>query len=166
MMRNFKVGFFSDSFDPFTFADLDVIKQALCYFDLIMLRIEENSERTYNAEIMEKAITEVIKKERLFSKVAVSSGKWLSYELAKRINATAFIRVINQNTNFLKEDTLGRINFENSGLETIYFRSNIKKMVHHSTIRELVRINIPLNQYFSDELLKSYFPKEILKVIT
>lgn len=151
------IGFYAGSFDPFTMGHMHVVKTAARLFDKLIIGIGINSqkERTYDKEIMKKAIEQSLKDENIFN-VEVITYEGLSVDAAKDNNCNFLIRGIRDDMDYYYEENIAEINEEISGLDTIYVRAGTSGGISSSTVREI---------FTNGKDVSRYVPKAILDVM-
>lgn len=151
------IGFYAGSFDPFTMGHMHVVKTAAKLFDKLVIGIGINSqkERTYDKEIMKKAIEQSLKDDNIFN-VEVITYEGLSVDAAKDNNCNFLVRGIRDDMDYYYEENIAEINEEISGLDTIYVRAGTLGSISSSTVREL---------FENKRDISRYVPKAVLDVM-
>lgn len=150
-----KIGFYAGSFDPFTMGHLHVVETASKLFDKLIIGIGINSKkvRTYDKAIMENAIKEVMKEEKL-DNVEVITYEGLSVDAAKKYNCNFLIRGIRDDMDYYYEENIAEINEEISGLDTIYVRAGILGGISSSTVKEIFNNGKDVSRYVPNKILE------------
>lgn len=151
------IGFYAGSFDPFTMGHMHVVKTASKLFDKLIIGIGINTKkkRTYDKEIMKKAIEVAIKEENI-SNVEVITYEGLSVDAAKEYNCNYLVRGIRDDMDYYYEENIAEINEEISGLDTIYVRAGILGGISSSTVKEL---------HLNGKDVSKYVPKAIERIL-
>ena len=151
------IGFYAGSFDPFTMGHLHVVKTAAKLFDKLVIGIGINSQkaRTYDKEIMKKAIEQALKDENI-ENVVVITYEGLSVDAAKANNCNFLVRGIRDDMDYYYEENIAEINEEISGLDTIYVRAGQLGGISSSTVKELAN---------NAKDISRYVPKAILEIM-
>lgn len=152
-----KIGFYAGSFDPFTNGHLNVVRKSANFFDLVIVGIGVNSEKSRRTDMtkMKEAIEKVLKKEKIENaKVVIYEG--LTTDVALENNSNFLIRGIRDNTDYGYEEVIASINEEISGLDTIYIRAGELGFISSSMVMELVK---------NKKDVSKYVPKEVLEVL-
>lgn len=152
-----RIGFYAGSFDPFTNGHLHVVEVALKIFDKVIIGIGSNSNkpRRYDKYIMKSAIEKIFK-ERGIDNVSVITYDNTSVDVASEYNSTMLIRGLRNDTDYVYEENVSKINQEISGLDTIYIRAGNLGFVSSSMVVELLEYNKDVSKYV---------PKEVLEIL-
>src|SRR5690348_12356573 len=106
-----KVGLYAGSFDPFTYGHYDIVLQALCVFDKVVIAIGENQDKQRNIELVESmnVIASYFRDDYIPRKVEVNSfiGSLSGY--AEQTHPTSIVRGMRQVSDFNDEFTLNAI---------------------------------------------------------
>lgn len=150
-------GFYAGSFDPFTMGHKHVVKTASELFDKLIIGIGVNSQkkRTYNKEIMKKAIEQDLKDEGI-ENAEVITYEGLSVDAALKNNCNYLVRGIRDDMDYYYEENIAQINEEISNLDTIYVRAGSLGAISSSTVKEL---------YNNGKDVSKYVPKAILEIM-
>lgn len=148
-----KIGFYAGSFDPFTNGHLHVVRQSSELFDKVIIGIGVNShkKRRFDTEKMKAAIEKVLKREKL-DNVSVITYSNLSIDIAKKFNATFFIRGIRNGMDYDYEENIALINEEISGVDTIYVRSGKYGAISSSIIVEFLNYGQDVSKLVPPEI--------------
>ena len=145
------------SFDPFTNGHLDIVKKSAALFDEVHVVIGVNSQkkRTFEAEAMRKAIEAVMDSLQL-TNVKVELYEGLVAEFAKQREIKYMIRGLRNNMDYNYEENIAEVNkLINPALEYVYFRAE-NVAVSSSMVKEL--------SYYGRDVSK-YVPKPVLEVM-
>ena len=148
-----KIGFYAGSFDPFTNGHLHIVKTASKIFDKVIVGIGDNNSkfRRFEKENMKQAINKVFKQENLSNcECIVFNG--LTADVAKKYNATMFIRGVRNGIDYDYEENLALINDEISGLDTIYIRAGKLGYLSSSMVYELIKCKKDVSKYLPLEI--------------
>ena len=149
-----KIGFYSGSFDPFTNGHLHVIQKSAMLFDKVIVGIGVHPTKTrkFDKELMQKAIQEVILREKL-DNVEVISYNNLSVDTALEYNSTFLVRGIRNGMDYEYEENMASINEEIFGLDTVYIRAGKLGTISSSMVMELLRNGKDVTKYLPPEIL-------------
>lgn len=152
-----KVGFYAGSFDPFTIGHLSVVKKASELFDKVIVGIGENDSKKsrYDRNKMCEAINKTFALEKIDNAECVVFNS-LTVDEAKKYGTTFLIRGIRNGMDYEYEENLALINFEISGLDTIYVRAGKFGYVSSSMVYELIK---------RGKEVASFLPEEVNKLI-
>lgn len=132
-----RIGLFPGSFDPFTKGHEAVVLKSLELFDEVVIGIGVNTSKSYMFSL-EKRIKHI---ECLFldqSKISVQTYQKLTVDFCKEIGANFIIRGLRDSKDFEFERSIAHMNFEISGIETVFFLTDIKYgAINSSIIREI-----------------------------
>ena len=152
-----KIAVYPGSFDPFTNGHLDIVKKSAKLFDevYIVLAVNYNKKRMYEAELMKAAIEETLIAESIHNgKVIVYAG--LIGKFIKENHIDYMVRGLRNNMDYNYEENISEVNkLINPDIEYIYFRAE-HVGVSSSMVKELI--------YYNQDVSK-YVPKQILEVI-
>lgn len=153
----YKSAIYPGSFDPFTNGHLDVVKKSALLFEkvFIVIGLNVNKKRTYDAEKIKSAIEETLKDNNIFNcEVCIYDG--LVAEYTKINNIDYMIRGLRNNMDYNYEENIAEVNkLVNPKLEYIYFRAD-NVAVSSSMVKEL--------SSFGQDVSK-YVPKAVFKII-
>jgi len=152
------IAIYPGSFDPFTNGHLDVVLKASKIFDTvhILIGINANKKRTYDAETMKNAIEETLA-ERGISNCKVYIYEGLVAEYTKEKNIGYMIRGLRNNMDYNYEENIAEVNkLINPNLEYIYFRAE-NVAVSSSMVKEL-------SSYGKD--VSKFVPKAVREIIS
>lgn len=150
-----KIGLFPGSFDPFTKGHEVVVKKSLPLFDEVVVGIGINSSKKYMFDLEKR--TEHIK--HLFKdepKVSIQHYQKLTVDFCQDIGANFIIRGLRDSKDFQYEKSIGHMNYDISGIDTVFFLTEQKyAAINSSIIREIYRNNGPIDAFVKDaHLLK------------
>ena len=143
-----KIGFFAGSFDPFTTGHLHVVKIASKLFDKVIVGVCVNPTKTRRFEktLMRDAINELLKSEGLENCECVDYDGF-TVDTAVKMGANFLIRGVRNAYDYDFEERLALINFELSGLETIFVRAGELSMISSSMVAELIKNGKDYSKY-------------------
>lgn len=149
-----RIGFYAGSFDPFTNGHLHVISEAAKLFDKVVVGIGINpaKKRRFDNELMQKAIEQVLIRNKLHN-VSVISYDNLSVDAALKNDCTFLVRGIRNGMDYAYEENMASINEEISGLNTIYLRAGSFGNISSSMVMELLKNHKDVSKYLPDEVL-------------
>ena len=149
-----KRAIFPGSFDPFTKGHEAVVRKSLDLFDRVIIGVGVNTSKKYMFSL-EKRIEHI---KSLFSdsdKITVQSFHTLTVNFCKEINATHIIRGLRNSNDFQYEKSIAHMNFDISGIETVFFLTDQQYAAISSTIiREIYKNNGSIESFVTNpELL-------------
>lgn len=132
-----KIGLFPGSFDPFTKGHEVVVRKSLQLFDEVVIGVGVNSKKSYLFDL-DKRIKHI---ESLFSdtdKVRVEKFQMLTVHFCEQIGAQYIIRGLRDSKDFSYERSIAHMNFEISGIDTVFFLTEQRyTAINSSIIREI-----------------------------
>ena len=151
------IAIYPGSFDPFTNGHLDIVLKSAKLFDQVHILIGVNAEkkRSYDAESMKKAIEETLKEQGLDNcDVYIHDGLIAQYTAENKIGY--MIRGLRNNLDYNYEENIAEINkLIDPKLEYVYFRAE-NVAVSSSMVKEL-------NNYGHD--VSKFVPEAVWNVI-
>ena len=145
-----KIGLFPGSFDPFTKGHEAVITKSLNLFDEIIIGVGVNSSKQYMFTL-ESRIAHI---RSLFTNnpnVRVEQFQTLTVNFCKEVGATHIIRGLRDSKDFQYEKSIAHMNFDISGIDTVFFLTEQKyAAINSSIIREIHKNNGPIDAFVTN----------------
>lgn len=128
-----KVAVFPGSFDPFTKGHECIIHKALKLFDEVVIAIGQNTSKNYLFDLdqRKKHIKSIFTDSE---RVRVQEFSGLTVEFCKKINADFIVRGLRDSKDFGYERSIAQMNFEISGIESVFFMTDPEFTPINSTI--------------------------------
>lgn len=124
---------FPGSFDPVTLGHVDIIERAIPLFDEIVLAVGVNTEKKYIHSLEERVkFLEVTFADKPTISVKTYTG--LTVDFCKKENARFILRGLRNTIDMEFEKTIGRANYEMTGIETVFLISSAGKDHISSTV--------------------------------
>lgn len=128
-----RIAVFPGSFDPFTKGHECIIDKALKLFDEVVIAIGQNTSKNYLFDLANrKNHIESIFKDH--PKVRVQEFSGLTVEFCKSINAEFIVRGLRDSKDFGYERSIAQMNYEISGIESVFFMTVPEFTAINSTI--------------------------------
>ena len=136
------------SFDPVTYGHLDVIRRAAEIFDVLIVSVLNNKEKTplFSVEERVKILLEVTKD---LPNVQIESFSGLSVEFAKQSGAQFIVRGLRAITDFEYELQNAQTNRKLSGdkLDTMFLTTSLEyAYLSSSSVKEIASFNGDISQ--------------------
>lgn len=145
-----KIGLFPGSFDPFTKGHEAVVRKSLSLFDEVVIGVGVNSQKNYMFETSKRI--EHIKS--LFQDeptVRIEEFYSLTVHFCKEIGAQFIIRGLRDSKDFQYEKSIGHMNYDISGIDTVFFLTEQKYSAINSTIiREIFEHGGPIDAFVTN----------------
>ena len=142
-----KIGLFPGSFDPFTKGHEAVVLKSLQIFDEIIIGVGINSTKQYMFST-EKRIEHI---KTLFEdkpNIRVAQFQCLTVDFCKKIGANNIIRGLRDSKDFQYEKSIAHMNFDISGIDTVFFLTEQKySAINSSIIREIHKNGGPIDSF-------------------
>ncbi|UKN01437.1 pantetheine-phosphate adenylyltransferase [Paracrocinitomix mangrovi] len=149
-----RIGVFPGSFDPFTKGHEDIVRRFIPLFDKIIIAIGENSSKKYmfSLESREKHIKALFADAPI---VEVEIYHKLTVEFCKEKKAQYLLRGIRNATDADYERSIAQMNFDISGIETLFLMCDPSLApINSSIVREIKKNNGDISPFVTnDELL-------------
>ncbi|MDR3308431.1 MAG: pantetheine-phosphate adenylyltransferase [Tannerella sp.] len=130
---------FAGSFDPFTIGHDAIVRRALNLVDRLIIGVGVNKEKKYLFPI-EQRLSSIM--ELYASCVTVISYDTLTVDFAREQNVDYIIRGVRNMADFEFEKNVARMNFELSGIETVFlFAEHQYEHISSTIVRELLHYN-------------------------
>lgn len=137
MGKNKKIGIYPGTFDPITNGHLDIIKRALKLFDLVIVAVGENPQKTplFSAEERVSLVKEAVKELSESDRVEVEAFSGLLIDFAQKKSASAIIRGLRAVSDFEYEMQLALMNRKlSNSIDTIFLLTSLKWIFLSSSI--------------------------------
>jgi pantetheine-phosphate adenylyltransferase len=138
---------FAGSFDPFTVGHEAIVRRALGLVDELIIGIGVNNEKKtlFPLEQRLSSIKELYKSE---PRVKIVSYYTLTVDFAREQKVGCIIRGIRNVADFEFEKNVARMNFELSGIETVFFFAEPQyEHISSSIVRELLHYNKDISKF-------------------
>jgi pantetheine-phosphate adenylyltransferase len=134
-----RVAVFPGSFDPFTKGHECVVEKAIQLFDQIIIAIGQNTSKNYLFDIgKRKAHIESIF--AAHDNVVVHEYSGLTVEFCKEVGANYIVRGLRDSKDFGYERSIAQMNFEISGIESVFFMTVPEyTAINSSIVREIYK---------------------------
>lgn len=146
------------SFDPFTNGHLHVVEESCKAYDEVVVDIGVNSSKTrhFDVNLMKRAMEEV------FAELGLTNVKVVIFEgatihLAEQEGADFIVRGIRDASDLIKEERDANLNYKHGGIDTIYIRAGEYGNISSSVVRELLKFDIPIDDYVPERIKKLIF---------
>jgi pantetheine-phosphate adenylyltransferase len=149
-----RIGVFPGSFDPFTKGHEDIVKRFIPLFDEVIVAIGVNASKKYMFTL-ESRIAHV---QSLFQdnpSVKVESFQKLTVDFCKEKEAQYLLRGIRNATDADYERSIAQMNYDLSGIETLFLMCDpALAPINSSIVREIRKNNGDISAFVTnDELL-------------
>lgn len=142
-----KIGLFPGSFDPFTKGHEAVVRKSIALFDEVIIGVGVNSSKKYMFSL-EKRIEHINALFQDDAKIVVKQFQSLTVNFCKDIGASHIIRGLRDSKDFQYEKSIAHMNFDISGVETVFFLTDQKySAINSSIIREIFKNNGPIDSF-------------------
>jgi len=135
--KNKKIGIYPGTFDPITNGHLDIIKRALKLFDLVIVAVGENPQKTPLFSVEERIflVKEAVKELSESDRVEVEAFSGLLIDFAQKKSASAIIRGLRAVSDFEYEMQLALMNRKlSNSIDTIFLLTSLKWIFLSSSI--------------------------------
>lgn len=149
-----RIALYAGSFDPFTNGHLDIVRKAAALFDEVVVMIAVNIEkrRAFDAETMRRAIQAAVDAEGLNARAILHTGLVAEYCAENGIRWS--VRGLRNSMDYNYEENLAQVNHMIApALESIYLRSD-EPAISSSMIRELMAFGRPVDRFVPASVLK------------
>ncbi len=146
-------GLFPGSFDPFTKGHEAIVYKAVELFDEVIIGIGVNSNKAFLFDL-EKRINHIKELFKNDPKVRVQTYQSLTVDYCKEIKASHILRGLRNAQDFEYEKTMAHMNEAISGIETIFFLTDLKySALSSSLIRDMYLNKADISNFVSSKEL-------------
>ncbi len=146
-------GLFPGSFDPFTKGHEAIVFKAVELFDEVIIGIGVNSNKAFLFDL-EKRINHIKELFKNDPKVKVQTYQSLTVDYCKEIKASHILRGLRNAQDFEYEKTMAHMNEAISGIETIFFLTDLKySALSSSLIRDMYLNKADISNFVSSKEL-------------
>ena len=155
-----KTAIYPGTFDPITYAHIDVIKKSLKIFDRVIVATTDSASKKYYFSTEERIL---IIKNSLFKdlklnkqKIKVISFDTLTINLCKKFKASVIIRGLRAVSDFEYEFQLAGMNKKlNTNIETMFLMSDIENQIISSKfVKEIAKLSGNINKFVTKSTVK------------
>ncbi len=142
-----KIGLFPGSFDPFTKGHEAVVRKSLALFDEVIIGVGVNTSKKYMFDLKKRMehISALFVDQKTIS---VRQFQTLTVNFCAEIGASHIIRGLRDSKDFQYEKSIAHMNFDISGIETVFFLTDQKySAINSSIIREIKKNNGPIDSF-------------------
>ena len=147
---NKRIALYAGSFDPYTNGHHDIAKKAAALFDEVVVMVAVNIEkrRAFDAEAMRRAIQATLDADGLNARAVIHTGLVADYCAEHGIRW--YVRGLRNSTDYSYEENIAQINhLIDPRLESIYLRSD-EPAISSSMIRELMAFGKDVGDYIPE----------------
>ena len=147
---NKRIALYAGSFDPYTNGHHDIAKKAAALFDEVVVMVAVNIEkrRAFDAEAMRRAIQATLDADGLNARAVIHTGLVADYCAEHGIRW--YVRGLRNSTDYSYEENIAQINhLIDPRLESIYLRSD-EPAISSSMIRELMAFGKDVGNYIPE----------------
>jgi len=133
-----RIALFAGSFDPYTNGHHDIVRKASALFDevVVLIGVNVNKRRAFDAEAMRQAIQEAIDADGLNARVVIHTGLVSDYCGVHHIHW--YVRGLRNAADYDYEEGNAQVNaLLNPNVETLYLRGG-DNVLSSSMVRELM----------------------------
>ena len=133
-----RIALFAGSFDPYTNGHHDIVRKASTLFDevVVLIGVNVNKRRAFDAEAMRQAIQEAIDADGLNARVVIHTGLVSDYCAVHHIHW--YVRGLRNAADYDYEEGNAQVNaLLNPNVETLYLRGG-DNILSSSMVRELM----------------------------
>ena len=144
---NKRIALYAGSFDPYTNGHHDIAKKAAALFDEVVVMVAVNIEkrRAFDAEAMRRAIQEALDADGLNARCEIHTGLIADY--CRDHGIRWHVRGLRSAADYAYEENLAQINGRlNPELETLYLRGD-DTALSSSLVRELMAFGHDVAEY-------------------
>lgn len=145
-----RAALFAGTFDPYTNGHHDIVRKAAALFDevVVLIGVNVNKRRVFDAEAMRRAIQSAIDADGLNARAVIHTGLVADYCAAQGIRW--YVRGLRNAADYGYEEGNAQINrMLNPELETIYLRGD-DGAISSSMVRELMAFDRPVDAFVPD----------------
>ncbi len=149
-----RIALFAGSFDPYTNGHHDIVRKASALFDevVVLIGVNINKRRAFDAEAMRQAIQAAIDADGLNARVVIHAGLVVDYCTDHHIRW--YVRGLRNAADYSYEEGNAQVNaMLNPGVETLYLRGG-DNVLSSSMIRELMAFGKDVNKFVPAPVMK------------
>lgn len=149
-----RIALFAGSFDPYTNGHHDIVRKASALFDevVVLIGINVNKRRAFDAEAMRRAIQEAIDADDLNARVVIHTGLVADYCAEHHIRW--YVRGLRNAADYGYEEGNAQVNaLLNPDMETLYLRGR-DNVLSSSMIRELMAFGKDMSGFVPAPVMK------------
>ncbi len=142
-----KVGLFPGSFDPFTKGHEVVVRKSLTLFDEVVIGVGVNSSKKTMFDL-DKRMNHINALFKDDDQVRVEQFQMLTVDFCQQIGAQFIVRGLRDSKDFQYEKSIGHMNYDISGIDTVFFLTEQRYSAINSTIiREIHKNGGPIDSF-------------------
>ena len=152
---NKRIALFAGSFDPYTNGHHDIVRKAAALFDevVVLIGVNVNKRRAFDAEAMRRAIQQAIDADGLNARSVIHTGLVADYCAEHGIHW--YVRGLRNAADYSYEEGNAQVNrLLNPGLETVYLRSD-DSALSSSMVRELMAFGKDVSAFVPAPVLQA-----------
>lgn len=134
-----RIAVFPGSFDPFTIGHQSILEKAIPLFDIIYIGVGVNSDKKSYFPLEQRLdwLEKIYANE---AKIKIETFSGLTIDFCKQVSATYLLRGLRNTIDFEYEKTIAQMNYNISGIETVFFITSPEYSTISSTsIRDILR---------------------------
>lgn len=149
-----RIALFAGSFDPYTNGHHDIVRKAAALFDevVVLIGVNVNKRRAFDAEAMRRAIQQSVDAEGLNARSVIHTGLVADYCAEHGIRW--YVRGLRNAADYSYEEGNAQVNsLLNPGLETVYLRGD-NSALSSSMVRELMAFGKDIEAFVPAPVLR------------